>query len=143
VCLPGQIARYQKRLSGPILDRIDLHVEVPAVKMEKLTGETDAEPSGNIRTRVQEAREIQISRFNKNLIGNNSEMSPKEIKIFCKLDADSLNLLRAAISKMQLSARSYHRVLKVARTIADLERSKNIGTQHIAEALQYRVRIES
>ena len=143
VCLPGQIARYQKRLSGPILDRIDLHVEVPAVKMEKLTGETDAEPSGNIRTRVQKAREIQITRFNKNLIGNNSEMSPKEIKIFCKLDADSLNLLRAAISKMQLSARSYHRVLKVARTIADLERSKNIGTQHIAEALQYRVRIES
>jgi len=143
VCLPGQIARYQKRLSGPILDRIDLHVEVPAVKMEKLTGETDAEPSGNIRMRVQKAREIQISRFNKNLIGNNSEMSPKEIKIFCKLDTDSLNLLRAAISKMQLSARSYHRVLKVARTIADLERSKNIGTQHIAEALQYRVRIES
>ncbi len=70
-------------------------------------------------------------------------MSPKEIKIFCKLDTDSLNLLRAAISKMQLSARSYHRVLKVARTIADLERSKNIGTQHIAEALQYRVRTES
>ena len=137
-CSPGQIARYHKRLSGPILDRIDLHVEVPAVKVDKLTGESEAEPSDKIRARVQKAREAQWSRFKKVLIGNNSEMGPKEIKIFCKLDGDSLNLLRQAVSKMQLSARSYHRILKVARTIADLESALDINTQHIAEALQYR-----
>jgi magnesium chelatase family protein len=137
-CLPGQIARYQKRLSGPILDRIDLHVEVPAVKVEKLTGEAEAESSESIRVRVQKARQAQLNRFEKLPFTNNSEMGPKEIKIFCKLDQDSLNLLRAAVSKMGLSARSYHRILKVARTIADLEDSPSIGTQHIAEALQYR-----
>jgi magnesium chelatase family protein len=143
VCAPGQIIRYQKRLSGPILDRIDLHVEVPAVKVEKLTSESEAEPSEPIRTRVQKAREVQTERFKNSLLTNNGEMGPKEIKEFCKLSVDCLNLLRAAVSKMQLSARAYHRVLKVARTIADLEGSKDIDTQHIAEALQYRAKVES
>jgi magnesium chelatase family protein len=142
-CLPGQITRYQKRLSGPILDRIDLHIEVPSVKVDKLTGETEAEPSEIIRNRVQKAREAQLTRFEKLPFAGNSEMSPKEIKIFCKPDQDSLNLLRAAVSKMQLSARSYHRILKVARTIADLEDSADIATQHIAEALQYRSKVEA
>jgi len=142
-CAPGQIIRYQKRLSGPILDRIDLHVEVPAVKVEKLTSESEAEPSESIRARVQKAREVQTERFKNSLLTNNGEMGPKEIKEFCKLSADCLNLLRAAVSKMQLSARAYHRVLKVARTIADLEGSKDIDTQHIAEALQYRAKVES
>lgn len=142
-CSLGQIIRYQKRLSGPILDRIDLHVEVPAVKVEKLTGEVEAESSASIRERVQKAREVQTARFKEVGLTANNEMGPKEIKEFCKLNQDCLNLLRAAVSKMQLSARAYHRVLKVARTIADLEGSSDINTQHIAEALQYRAKIES
>lgn len=141
-CAPGQVIRYQKRLSGPILDRIDLHVEVPAVKVEKLTGEVEAEPSESVRARVQKAREAQTERFKGTHLASNSEMGPKEIKEFCKLDQDCLNLLRAAVSKMQLSARAYHRVLKVARTIADLEGTSDINTQHIAEALQYRAKLE-
>ncbi|OGY25129.1 MAG: magnesium chelatase [Candidatus Woykebacteria bacterium RBG_16_43_9] len=142
-CLPGQIVRYQKRLSGPILDRIDLHVDVPAVKVDRLTGDTEGEPSENIRNRVQRAKEIQLKRFSGASISGNSEMGPKSIKIFCKLSPDCLDLLRAAVSRMQLSARGYHRVLKVARTIADLEGSKEIDTTHIAEALQYRSKAES
>lgn len=142
VCGPGQITRYQKRLSGPILDRIDLHVEVPAVKAEKLIGGGQAETSGSIRNRVQKSRENQLSRFKKAKLSNNSEIGPKEIKQFCKLDDGCLNLLQAAVSKMQLSARGYDRVLKVSRTIADLEGSEDITTQHIAEALQYRVKTE-
>ncbi len=142
-CQPGQISRYQKRLSGPILDRIDLHVDVPAVKIDKLTSNLDGESSESIRARVQKAKEIQLKRFDKLTISGNSEMSPKEIKIFCKLSPECLNLLKAAVSKMQLSARAYHRILKVARTIADLEGITNIDTTHIAEALQYRSRVEN
>jgi len=141
-CAPGQIIRYQKRLSWPILDRIDLHVEVPAVKIEKLTGEAESEDSKTVRARVQAARERQLQRFKETPLASNNEMGPKEIKEFCKLTADCLNLLRAAVSKMQLSARGYHRVLKVARTIADLEGASEINTQHIAEALQYRAKSE-
>ena len=113
------------------------------MKVEKLTGDTPAEPSGSIRSRVQKAREAQLGRFTKLQIMSNSEMGPKEIKAFCKLSPDCLDLLRAAVSKMQLSARAYHRVLKVARTVADLEGSSEISTPHIAEALQYRTKIES
>ncbi|MEX0621921.1 MAG: recombinase family protein [Candidatus Woykebacteria bacterium] len=142
ICAPGQIARYKKRLSGPILDRIDLNVDVPAVKVDKLTGEASGETSEAIRTRVQKAKEIQLDRFSGLPISGNSEMGPKEIKVFCKLSVDCLNLLRAAISKMYLSARAYHRVLKVSRTIADLETAKEITTTHIAEALQYRSKVE-
>jgi magnesium chelatase family protein len=142
-CLPGQITRYQRRLSGPILDRIDLHVDVPAVKVDKLTGTAEGEPSEAIRNRVQRAKETQLKRFDGRSISSNSEMKPKDIKTFCKLSPNCLNLLRAAVSKMQLSARSYHRVLKVARTIADLEGCQDIETTHIAEALQYRSRVEN
>jgi magnesium chelatase family protein len=140
VCGPGQVIRYQKRLSGPMLDRIDLHIEVPAVKVEKLTGEVDSEPSQEIRNRVQSARETQTARFLNRNLKNNSEMGSREIKEFCSLDSQCLELLKAAVNKMHLSARAYNRILKVARTIADLEGASEISTQHIAEALQYRIK---
>ncbi len=140
-CQSGQITRYQKRLSGPILDRIDLHVDVPSVKIDKLTDNIDSESSENIRSRVQKAKEIQLKRFEKSSISGNSDMGPKEIKIFCKLSPECLNLLRAAVNRRHLSARAYHRILKVARTIADLAGSADIDTTHIAEGLQYRSRM--
>ncbi len=138
-CLPGQIIRYQKRLSGPLLDRIDLHVDVPAVKVEKLTGEgVVGEGSKSIRKRVQTAREEQRRRFKGTKIKSNAEMETKEIKKYCLLDNESLNLLRQAVSQMGLTARSYYRVIKLARTIADLAGEKRIVVSHLAEALQYR-----
>ncbi len=139
-CLPGQISRYQKRLSGPILDRIDIHLEVPAVKSEKLTTQeaVTVETSDSIQKRVQKAREIQNKRFKELPIFSNSEMTQKEIKLYCILDQDSLNLMRQAISSFALSARAYYRLLKIARTIADLEGAEKISTPHVAEALQYR-----
>lgn len=139
VCAPGQIIRYQKRLSGPILDRIDLYASCPTISADKLTGIQDGESSASIRERVQKARKTQTERFNSVSITSNGEMSAKQIKDYCKLAGDSLNLLKAAISQMKLSARGYHRIIKVARTIADLEQSPEIHTTHIAEAIQYRV----
>ncbi len=138
-CLPGQISRYQKRVSGPILDRIDIHVSVPAVDTVKLIGKTkDAEKSESIQRRVQRAREIQTKRFKGTKLTSNSEMSTKGVKSYCKLDQDCLTMMRSAVATMNLSARSYFKVVKVARTIADLERAKTITTSHLAEALQYR-----
>ena len=142
-CGSGQITRYNKKLSGPILDRIDLHVEVPAVKVDKLTKDEQTESSESIRTRVQKARDLQTYRFAGLNTSNNSEMKPKEVKEYCKLDAGCLDLLRVAVSKMQLSARGYTRVLKVACTIADLDGSRELKPEHIAEALQYRSKIEA
>ncbi len=144
-CTATQILRYQKRVSGPMLDRIDIHLDVPAVKVEKLTGKqkSDAEGSKEIRRRVQKARDLQIKRFKKTKITSNSEMGAKDIKKFCELSDDCMNLLRMAVSKMNLSARSYHRSIKIARTIADLENSKDIETTHVAEALQYRPKTEN
>ena len=139
VCLPGQIIRYQKRLSGPILDRIDLHVTCPTLPADKLTGLQEGEPSASIRDRVQRSRKIQTERFKGAVAASNAEISAKQIKEVCELDADCINLLRAAISQMKLSARGYHRIIKVARTIADLEGSTDIKPTHIAEAIQYRV----
>ncbi len=134
ICAPTQILRYQKRVSGPLIDRIDIHIEVPRVKYEKLADEKVAEESVKIRARVQKARKIQIKRQKK----TNSEMAPKEIKEYCKLDIHSKDLLRAAMHQLNLSARQYTRVLKLARTIADLAGMQNINSGHIAEALQYR-----
>lgn len=143
VCMPGQVAKYQKKISGPILDRIDLHLDVPAVEVEKLTNTKPGETSKKIRNRVKKAREAQIKRFKNSSILTNSEMNNSQIKEFCTISKEALELLKMAISSMNLSARSYHRILKVSRTIADLAGSQNIETEHIAESLQYRFRDES
>ncbi len=141
-CGQSQILRYQKKISGPLLDRIDLHVEVPRVKFDKLSSDTLGESSENIRQRVEEARNIQTNRFRDTNIHCNSEMRNAEIRQFCKLDDQSIDLLRAAVTQMHLSARAYNRILKLARTIADLGKSDDIKLDHIAEALQFRAKVE-
>ena len=142
-CLPGQIIRYQKRVSGPILDRIDIHVDVPSVETQKLVGSEDKtkrETSKEIQKRVQKARDIQTKRFKGTRLKSNSEMSTKSVKIFCLLSSECRTMMISAASAMNLTARSYFKVLKTARTIADLEGEKEITTSHLAEALQYRPR---
>jgi magnesium chelatase family protein len=148
-CSQVQIDKYQRRISGPIVDRIDLHVTVPAVQVEKLTSDKLAETSFEIRKRVQKAREIQQKRY-KNLksshakqISANSEIPNSKLKEYCALDEESKNLLKAVITSLNLSARSYTRVLKLSRTIADLEGEDYIKSRHLAEALQYRPQQES
>lgn len=142
LCSPMTIARYQKKVSGPLLDRIDLHVEVPRVQFEKLAKDELAEPSKKIAARVLGARERQRERFKDLPIDTNTEMKNKDIKQHCRLNDQSLDLLRQAVTQMHLSARSYHRLLKLGRTIADLSGSDRIETEHIAEALQYRAKGE-
>lgn len=142
ICTPLQVANYRKKVSGPLLDRIDLHVEVPRVEFEKLTKDNLAESSDKIRERVEVARERQNQRFKNSNITANSEMKNKEIKEFCQLNDASLDLLRQAMQQMHLSARGYHRILKLARTIADLAGSEDIAIVHVAEALQYRAKVE-
>ena len=144
-CTSAQIMRYQKRISGPMLDRIDIHLEVPAVKVEKLTSKEKlkSESSKTIRNRVQNARDMQTKRFKSSKNTSNSEMNNKDIKKYCDLSDECLSLLKLAVSKMQLSARSYQRVIKLSRTIADLDSSKEIMPNHIAEALQYRPKTEN
>lgn len=140
-CNPSQILRYQKRVSGPLLDRIDIHLDVPAVDVEKLTKTTTtSEKSETIRNRVQNARDKQKQRFIKTKLTSNAEMSSKDIKQFCELSPACITLLKQAIERIHLSARSYHRIIKLARTIADLEASEDIEQKHIAESLQYRPR---
>lgn len=143
-CSRSEILRYRKRVSGPLLDRIDLHVEVPAVKHEELTAEDDrgAETSAQVRERVQEARERQQKRFTDVGLSCNAELTAKHLKTFCRLGDGEKNFLRQAALQLKLSARAYHRVLKVSRTIADLIGTENIETSHLAEALQYRPQLE-
>lgn len=139
VCSPGAIARYEKRISGPILDRIDLQVSVPAVDVEKLTDPNcQSETSLAVRDRVQKARDLQSRRFSERSLICNAEMGAKDIKKYCPLDKDSQNLLLTALRQLKLSARSYHKSIKLARTIADLADSADITLSHISEALQYR-----
>jgi len=138
-CMPGQIAKYKRRISGPLLDRIDIYLEVPPVDVDKLSYDLKVESSNDIRKRVVAARKIQQQRF-KGKILTNSEMSNNDIKQYCAVTKDGLELLKMAISSLNLSARGYHRVLKLSRTIADLAASESIQTEHIAEALQYRSR---
>jgi len=143
-CSAIQIRRYQQKISGPLLDRIDLHVEVPPLKYEKLASEKVAEDSATIRKRVERARKIQKRRFEMAKLSfvTNSEMNIPEIKKYCQIDQFGKILLRNAVDKMNLSARGYHRVLKLARTIADLAEEEKISRNHIAEALQYRPKQE-
>ena len=139
----SNVHRYQKRISGPLMDHIDIHVDVRRVPFEKLAALEGGESSTAIRARVEAAREIQAERFEtlgKPAMLVNGDMGPAEVQTFCEIDEEGMNLMRAAVRQMDLSARSYHRVLKLARTIADLAGEEAIQTQYLAEALQYRPR---
>ncbi|HNN14986.1 MAG TPA: ATP-binding protein, partial [Anaerolineales bacterium] len=141
-CAPAVVTKYQKRISGPLLDRIDIHIEVPRVDYEKLSGGRLGESSESIRKRVQTARGTQNSRFaNSSEVICNADMRIGEVRQFCALQPEGQSLMRAAMSQMNLSARAYHRILKLARTIADLAGSAEIQSAHLAEALQYRPKI--
>jgi magnesium chelatase family protein len=143
ICTPSQIMKYQKKISGPLLDRIDLHTEVGRVEYDKLTAEVNTESSIQIQKRVQLARDIQTQRFNDlSGVNTNSEMGIKEIREYCKLGVEERDFMKAAVVKMYLSARSYHRMLKLARTIADLEKAETITISHLAEAIQYRPKVD-
>jgi magnesium chelatase family protein len=139
LCTPSQIQRYRSRLSGPLLDRIDIHLEVPAVKVQELTNMQVGETSAAIKVRVSKAHELQQKRFaGRKAVYFNSQMGPKDLKRHCALDSQGQELLVQATTRLGLSARAYHRILKIARTIADLEASPNILISHLAEAIQYR-----
>ncbi|MBM3860210.1 MAG: YifB family Mg chelatase-like AAA ATPase [Verrucomicrobia bacterium] len=133
-CSPNMITRYRNKISGPLLDRIDIHIEVPAVKYKEMAGEATGESSDKIRARVEQARSVQRERLGK----CNARLSPKEIKAHCALDDDCQELLKMAMTELNLSARAYDRILKVARTIADMAGSARIQPDHISEAIQYR-----
>ncbi len=134
-----QVQRYRQRISGPLLDRIDIHCEVPAVQFKELTSNQAAEPSSAVRERILAARAIQQERFAAALHTKcNARMTSKPLKAHCKLDEESLELLRTAMHELNLSARAHDRILKVARTIADLEAAPNINATHLSEAIQYR-----
>ena len=137
-CSPNQIERYRARISGPLLDRIDIHVDVPAVAYRDLAGKSAAEPSAAIRRRVVSARRIQNERFAADRISCNAQMASRHLKRHCTTDAACNRLLENAVDKLGLSARAYSRILKIARTIADLENRTAIEPPHIAEAIQYR-----
>ena len=139
-CSQQNVTRYQRRLSGPLLDRIDIHLDVPRVDYEKLSDSRLGEPSSVIRARVEIARERQRFRFNGKKIHANAEMGPAEVRDYCRTDTAAQNLLRVAMQQLRLSARGYHRVLKLSRTIADLAGADTIGAAHVAEAVQYRPR---
>ncbi len=138
VCSPGVVKKYLNRISGPLMDRIDLHVEVVPVLVKDLTELPKGEPSAVIRQRVIAARKVQQKRFENSTIHSNSQMSRKDLEKYCNLDDNSRNLLKTAMERLSLSARAYDRILKVSRTIADLEGSENIKPSHLAEAIQYR-----
>jgi len=138
------VTKYQKRISGPLLDRIDIHIEVPRVDYQKLSSDRMGESSETIRQRVEAARQIQRERFSKvesSHLFANADMRVAEVRQFCKLDEAGESLIRAAMAQMNLSARGYHRVLKLARTIADLAENEQIRAAHLAEALQYRPKL--
>ena len=137
-CTPASIQKYLNKISGPLLDRIDIHIEVTPVKYEKLNTTGKEENSIDIRKRVNDARKIQFERYKDLGIYSNSELTPSMLEKFCKLNDKGKQILQNAFEKLGLSGRAYGRILKVARTIADLEKSENIETPHLAEAIQYR-----
>ena len=137
-CSPIQIQKYRTKISGPLLDRIDIHIEVPTVKYRELSSETGGEASSTIRERVNHARDIQKRRFHGGRIHSNAQMTPRYVKKFSKPDESGIKLLETAVDRLGLSARAYDRILKVARTIADLEESEEVRSHHIAEGIQYR-----
>ena len=137
-CTPEQIKRYLQKISGPILDRIDMHIEVSGVPYKKLKGTEMIETSEEVRKRVNEARKVQINRYKNEGVFSNSELTPKLITKYCSMEKANTELLEKSFKKLHLSARAYSKIIKVARTIADLDNSKDIKTQHLAEAIQYR-----
>ena len=139
-CSDFQVKQYRSKLSGPLLDRMDIVIDAPRLKINELMANTNekAETSAQIRERVVKARNIQLQRYRGLGIYTNSELTPKLIKKYCQLDEASAGILRNAVTKFNLSARAYDRLLKLARTIADLDSSENIQVQHIAQAIQYR-----
>jgi magnesium chelatase family protein len=138
VCTPRQIQKYVGRISGPLLDRIDLHIEVPSLKWKEISDNTPTEASAPIRARVTQARELQAARYQGLGIHNNAQMTPTLLREYCKLDDSSQSLLQNAMEKFGLSARAYDRILKVSRTLADLDGIESLESRHIAEAIQYR-----
>jgi magnesium chelatase family protein len=138
-CSPPQIQRYVSKISGPLLDRIDIHIEVPAVKYKELRGDTEIESSASVRERVLRARKIQLDRYkDEKRLYANAQMPPKLIRKHCAITSDGERLLETAIQRLGLSARAHDRILKVARTIADLEAASSIEPKHLSEAIQYR-----
>ncbi len=137
-CTPNRIEKYLSKISGPLLDRIDIHIEVPSIKYKELSDEANGECSENIKKRVEQARKVQRQRFRDEGIFSNAQMSYRHIKRFCKIDNESKELLKSAINELGFSVRCYHKILKVARTIADLEGKENIAPDNISEAIQYR-----
>jgi magnesium chelatase family protein len=138
LCTPHQIQSYRSRVSGPLMDRIDIHIEVPAIKFNEIASDVSGEPSSSIRERVTRARSVQQERFKSDGIYANAHMKPRHIRKYCKIDADSQRLMESAMNRLGLSARAFNRILKVSRTIADIEGSERIATEHISEAIQYR-----
>jgi magnesium chelatase family protein len=139
-CSPSQISMYRRKLSGPLMDRMDLFIEVPAVKYDKLIQDASESQSKEVQKEIEKAREIQRQRFQGQPILTNSEMNIPEIKKYCQHDQKSQDLLKKYVDSGKLSARGYHRILKVARTIADLSGAEQIQYDHLAEALMYRIR---
>jgi len=137
-CSPSQIQRYRARISGPLLDRIDLHVEAPALSFAELRNDQGGEPSSTMRERIDTARQHQLIRFRGTKLTSNSRMAPSQIKRFCAIDSTLGDLLQQAMEQLSLSARAYDRILKVARTIADLAEAESIQAPHLLEAIQYR-----
>jgi magnesium chelatase family protein len=138
VCTPPAIQRYRSKISGPLLDRIDLHIEVPAVPFRDLTVETKDETSDVIRKRVVAAREFQRLRYEKEGVRCNAQLRPRQLKKYCAIEAPSRKLIELAMERLGFSARAYNRILKVARSIADLDQRDQISTADISEAVQYR-----